>query len=119
MLFVPHPEAGRNGSIGRITEDAVITSSLSTVYVARIVIPEAATVAPVARPQVSLTGLRDAIGKHRPFANIVLNTLVFNLALWMAAPLQPIYFVRTLGANDGWLGLWLGVVSGGAVMSRR
>ncbi len=54
--------------------------------------------------------------RHRPFANIVLNTLVFNLGAWMAIPLQPIYFVRVLGASDGWIGLWTGLVSGGAIL---
>ena len=34
----------------------------------------------------------------------------------MAVPLQPIYFVRTLGASNAWLGLWLGLVSGGTIL---
>jgi MFS family permease len=34
----------------------------------------------------------------------------------MGTPLQPIYFVRTLHASDGWLGLWIGLISGGAIL---
>jgi predicted MFS family arabinose efflux permease len=34
----------------------------------------------------------------------------------MALPLQPIYFVRTLGASNSWLGLQIGLVSAGAIL---
>jgi MFS family permease len=95
---------------------AVVTSSLSTVYVARISMPDSAVAAPAERPPLSLKLLREVIGTHRPFANIIFNTLIFNIAVWMAVPLQPIYFVRTLGASDAWLGLWLGLVSAGAIL---
>jgi MFS family permease len=94
---------------------AVVTSSLSTVYVARIVMPDSA-VATQQRQPLSRKLLRELISTHRPFANIIFNTLIFNIALWMAVPLQPIYFVRTLGASDAWLGLWLGLVSGGTIL---
>jgi MFS family permease len=95
---------------------AVITSSLSTVYVAKLAMP-GSTIAPrIAHPPFSRSALRELLIRQRPFANIVLNTLIFNLALWMALPLQPIYFVRTLGASDGWLGLQIGLVSGGAIL---
>jgi predicted MFS family arabinose efflux permease len=30
----------------------------------------------------------------------------------MATPLQPIYFVRELGASDGWIGIWLALYLG-------
>jgi MFS family permease len=95
---------------------AVVSSSLSTVYVARMVMPDSPVSAPAEGPRLSLGLLREVAGMHRPFANIILNTLIFNIALWMAVPLQPIYFVRTLGASDGWLGLWLGLVSGGTIL---
>jgi MFS family permease len=94
----------------------VVSSSLSTAYVARMVMPESPVSAPAERPRLSLTLLREVLSTHRPFANIIVNTLIFNIALWMAVPLQPIYFVRTLGASDGWLGLWLGLVSGGTIL---
>jgi MFS family permease len=95
---------------------AVVSSSLSTVYVARIVMPDSTVVAPAQRQPLSRKLLRELIDAHRPFANIIFNTLIFNIAVWMAVPLQPIYFVRTLGASNAWLGLWLGLVSGGTIL---
>src|SRR4029079_4788882 len=87
-----------------------------TVYVARIAMPDSAVSAPMQRQPLSRKLLRELISAHRPFANIILNTLIFNIAVWMAVPLQPIYFVRTLGASNAWLGLWLGLVSGGTLL---
>jgi len=95
---------------------AVVASCISTLYVARLAIPSAPAAARVARPRPSLRALRNLLVRRRPFANIIVNTLVFNLAFWMAIPLQPIYFVRALGASDGWIGLWTGLVSGGAIL---
>ncbi len=44
---------------------------------------------------------------HQPdFMHIMVNTLRHNLALWLAGPLYILYFVRVLGANDAWLGLY-------------
>ena len=94
---------------------AVVTSTLSTVYVARLTMPDTPAAPRIARPPLSRTALRELLTQQRPFANIVINTLIFNLALWMALPLQPIYFVRTLGASNSWLGLQIGLVSGGAI----
>jgi MFS family permease len=95
---------------------AVVTSTLSTVYVARMTMPDAPITPRIARPPFSRAALRELFTQQRPFANIVINTLIFNLAVWMAIPLQPIYFVRTLGASNSWLGLQIGLVSGGAIL---
>jgi predicted MFS family arabinose efflux permease len=96
---------------------AVVTSFLSTIYVARITVPPTAVVAPreqATRP--SWQQIRAQFSSQRPFVNITINTLIFNIAFWMGTPLQPIYFVRELHATDGWLGLWLGLTSGGAIL---
>ncbi|MDZ4718320.1 MAG: MFS transporter [Roseiflexaceae bacterium] len=97
---------------------AVVTSFLSTVYVARIVAPQSAVVVPTKQATARLTWvqIREQIVKQRSFVNITLNTLIFNIAFWMGTPLQPIYFVRELNATDGWLGLWIGLTSGGAIL---
>jgi MFS family permease len=97
---------------------AVVTSFLSTIYVARIVVPTSMVVAPIKPATIRPTWaqIREQIGKQRSFFNITLNTLIFNIAFWMGTPLQPIYFVRTLHASDGWLGLWIGLISGGAIL---
>jgi MFS family permease len=93
---------------------SVVTSLLSTVYVARMVIPERAAPAPEATAESARAGKLERV--PRPFINITVNTLVYNSALWMSIPLLPIYFVRELGAAEGWLGLWAGLTSGGAII---
>lgn len=96
---------------------ALVASLLSTVYVARLDIPPSPVVARApARQGMILNDLRAIIHEQRPFVNITINTLVFNVAFWMATPLQPIYFVRELGASDGWLGVWLALISGGQII---
>lgn len=95
---------------------AIVTSFLSTVYIARMSIPDSRVVAPPRAARPTLSQLRAMLGQQRPFVNITINTLVFNIAFWMATPLQPIYFVRELGASDGWIGLWLAIISGSSLI---
>ncbi len=96
---------------------ALVASLLSTVYVARLVIPPSPVVerAP-GRRRPTFGEVRALLFQQRFFTNITINTLVFNIAFWMGAPLQPIYFVRELGASDGWLGVWLAIISGGQII---
>lgn len=94
----------------------VIASAISTIYVARLTIPDSEVVPRALPRRRSLGDLLAITTRQRPFVNMLFNTLLFNLAVWMALPLQPIYFVRELGASDGWIGLWLGVVSAGTIL---
>ncbi len=41
---------------------------------------------------------------------ITLNTLLYAVGLWAISPIYTLYFIRTLGASNGWLGL-LGSIS--------
>jgi MFS family permease len=64
-----------------------------------------------------LTTLRAAIRENPRFGRIVANTLLFDFGAWFLGPLYMIFFVRSLGATDGWIGLNstlanLGVISG-------
>jgi len=64
-----------------------------------------------------LGALRTTALRERGFSRLVLNTLLYNLSAWMIGPLVTIYFVRELGASDGWLGTrgtlaHLGVIGG-------
>jgi MFS family permease len=36
---------------------------------------------------------------------MVINTLAHGIGLWLIGPLYVLYYVRTLGASDGWIGL--------------
>lgn len=93
----------------------LITSQISTLYVARLVLPEPAEPADGAGARPTMAALFRELPKRRSFLNIIINTLIFTAPAWMAIPLQPIYFVRELGADEGWLGMWAGLVSAGAI----
>jgi MFS family permease len=95
---------------------AVVASFLSTVAVAKLVIPDSQVVAVPAVTHFNWRQVQPLLSQQRPFVNITINTLIFNVAFWMAAPLQPIYFVRELQASDGWLGIWLAIISGSAII---
>lgn len=43
--------------------------------------------------------------QEKDFVRMVVNTFAHGLGLWMIGPLYVLYFVRQLGANEGWLGL--------------
>ena len=67
--------------------------------------------------------LKSVFRGHAGFTRIVMNTLLFNLGAWMVGPLYIIFFVRQLGATDGWLGLrgaitYIGVILGYALWRR-
>ncbi len=90
---------------------SLVTSLLSTFYVAKMVFP-----ARVAPPASAKRGIAwSQIARERPFVNMTLNSLIFLAPFWMSAPLLPIYFVRELGATEGWLGVYAGLVAVGAV----
>jgi len=64
-----------------------------------------------------LDALHVAAAENRGFFRIVVNTLLFNLGAWMVGPLFIIFYVRELGATDGWVGLLgtlahVGVIAG-------
>jgi MFS family permease len=95
----------------------VITATLSTVSLARIVMP--ANVVPPKREKedsfLHPSMIKMLWREQRPFMNMVLNTLIFNIPAWMLIPLQPIYFVRVLDASDAWIGLLTTLVSAGTI----
>ena len=51
------------------------------------------------------------LGRQPDFVHFTLNSLLHNLALWLAGPLYVLYLVRQLGATDAWLGLYATVTS--------
>jgi Na+/melibiose symporter-like transporter len=96
---------------------AVFAGMMQTFYTARVTRQgRVAPSAPATQQSISIAVAREIWQTQRPFANIVLNTLLFNMPLYMASILQPIYFIRTLGANDGWMGIWFAITSGGGLI---
>ena len=51
----------------------------------------------------------------RPFVQITINTFLYAMGMWAAGPLLLLYFVRTLGASDAWLGLLASVTNLSAI----
>ncbi len=56
-----------------------------------------------------------AAWKVRPFVQITLNTFLYAMGMWAAGPLLLLYYVRTLGASDAWLGLLASVTNLSAI----
>ena len=50
--------------------------------------------------------LVQALRRERGFTQITINTFLHGVGLWTAGPLYVLYFVRTLGASEAWLGLF-------------
>jgi MFS family permease len=48
---------------------------------------------------------RESMTAAPDFVRIVVNTFAYGVGLWMVGPLYVLYFVRTLGANEGWIGI--------------
>lgn len=78
----------------------------------------------LARPlQARWNDLQQNILTHRSFMQLILNTLLHGLGLWMVAPLYILHYVRDLGASDAWIGLQgtvasLGTIAGFALWRR-
>jgi MFS family permease len=81
---------------------------VSTAYVFRIRVPESRVVARsrhVRTGKPSLSQLKVMFRENRRFVHIIINTLIFDGGAWLVGPLYIIFFVRELGATDGWIGL--------------
>jgi Na+/melibiose symporter-like transporter len=88
-----------------------ICSMVSLIYLFKIkvpVLPEP-EVEPAPIPARSLKGqlqlFSQAVSRYPGFARFTLNTLFHGIGLWLAVPLYVLYFVRELGATEGWLGI--------------
>ncbi len=87
----------------------VVTSMISVYYLVSIKVPDAIVPPVVARPARSLRqrvqSARSAINEYPGFFQIVLNTTLYGIGLWMVAPIYIVYYVRVLHATDAWIGL--------------
>jgi MFS family permease len=98
----------------------------SSIYLLRIRVPASKVIqrakgARTGKP--SLVQVKTLMANHRDFVRITLNTLVFDLGAWLVGPLYILFFVRELGASDGWIGLNstlanVGVIAGYALWRR-
>jgi MFS family permease len=81
---------------------------VSLYYILKVQVPDS-VVPQDSGSAVSVTAMwrtaREAFTAHPDFTRIVVNTLLHGVGLWMIGPLYVLYFVRVLGASEGWLGL--------------
>lgn len=87
-----------------------LASMLSLVFLWKVEVSEAPRAAPAKAASNWRSFFREwlaffqASWKVRPFTQITFNTFLYGMGMWAAGPLLLLYFVRTLGASDGWLG---------------
>jgi MFS family permease len=86
----------------------VLGGIYSVYLVSRITLPPkpaAETPTPTAVRAPWWQGLMGTLRDNPRLARIIANTFLFDFAAWMVGPLYIIFFVRQLGATDGWVGL--------------
>ncbi len=84
-----------------------IGAVLSTAYIGLIRLP-ATKAAHTFRGEAAkpfLSDLKAMLVHNRDYRAMLLNTFTFDSGAWLAEPVMMIYFVRGLGASDGWIGL--------------
>ena len=60
--------------------------------------------------------VRRTVSASPRFRRLIINTLFFNLGVWLVGPLYVILFVNELGASDAWLGLCTALANVGVVV---
>lgn len=93
-------------------------SMLSQFFLVRVNAPEvqAPPVPPVKRTlRERLRDLRRFFDEQPAFTRMVRNTFLHAVGLWMAGPLYVLFYVRSLGADEAWIGL-NGTVAGVATI---
>ena len=86
----------------------IVTSFVSIYYLTKINIPEQVkkeTTSKAISLKNELIRIRAALVETPAFGQIVRNTLLQAFMVWMAGPLYVLYFVKTLKADESWLGL--------------
>lgn len=80
---------------------------ISYYFSSHIVLPDTAPRPRTARQPVlqRLNGFANRIRSERSFLSFTTKQFIYNTGLSLAAPLFPIYFVRTVHAPDAWIGI--------------
>lgn len=84
-------------------------SMLSSYFITRLKVPDSYVPPPRPGKPITLVALQRQASEiwhnHSEFVRIVVNTFLSNIAIWMVGPIYILYYVRQLGATDGWIGL--------------
>jgi MFS family permease len=85
------------------------TSMVSVYYILQVRVPDSVVVAREERqrstPRQLVQSAREAFRSQPDFVRLVINTFAHGLGLWMIGPVYVLYYVRGLGATEGWIGL--------------
>ncbi|MBI4789576.1 MAG: MFS transporter [Chloroflexi bacterium] len=97
---------------------AFATSMVSAYYLTRIRLPELTEPAPLRAPneRMDVRGFFRMLHASPGYTRFTLVSFVAQWALWFSIPLYSIYWVRTLHASDGWVGLFSMVASGTTIL---
>jgi MFS family permease len=52
-----------------------------------------------------LRGYQKAFATQPGFVRIVRNTFLYGIGIWLATPIYVLFYVKTLGADEAWIGL--------------
>ena len=100
---------------------ALTTSLVSCWYLLKVKVAEPARAAPAKDGSDRRAYFKEwmtffkAAWKVRPFVQITINTFLYAMGMWAAGPLLLLYYVRTLGASDAWIGALASVTNLAAI----
>ena len=86
-----------------------VASCLSTYFLVKIDAPDATSMTKTQgfsqAFKVQVKTLRDAFTDHPEFIRITRNTFFYGIGLWLASPIYILYYVKSLNADDAWIGI--------------
>ena len=86
-----------------------VSSCLSTYFLIKIDAPDATSMTKTQgfsqAIQIQVKTLREAFSDHPEFIRITRNTFFYGVGLWLASPIYILYYVKTLNADDAWIGI--------------
>lgn len=82
-----------------------LASMVGMYSLTRLQVPLVST-PPSQRAKISWHVMFQVITTHRAFMRFAITVFLFHWGLYFAAPLFTIFWVRNLGASDGWVGLF-------------
>lgn len=86
-----------------------VCSMVSLYFVAKVEVPDSPYTPAEGPAPRTLKGrmklLRQALDSQPAFLRITINTWLHGVGVWMVGPVYVLFFVKELGANEGWLGL--------------
>jgi MFS family permease len=97
-----------------------LASGLSSYRLFQLEVPDSLVAPRTPRTARSLKAdwgsFRETVLAQGAFVRMTVDTLLYSLGAWAAAPLYTLYFVRELGASDAWIGLLATIANVSAIV---